>query len=517
MNNKSQVRTVALAVLVVAVLLCVMVAFMAGLVGGSVAYFVAQNSGAATSAAKISVAPTATADSNHESAIATPASTTVEAVNGTPSEQAALRPSQARPVPKPEEPVLGDSGGLTVTPRTTQQRATATPGGQAVSPELTLRQQMVFDRLWNVVNEKYVYADFNGVNWPAERIRITALVSSGISDAAFYNAMHMLIDSLHDDHSNFQTPAESAADDDRRKGTGTYVGIGITTDLNERKHYVYVLQVKPGSPAEKAGILPHDHILEVEGSPSVDADGHAAILLLRGPSGTAVNTLIETPGQAPRPVTITRGQIINSASVEYHLIPGTKRVGYILLPTFSEDNIQLKVRAVLKDLMLKGQGSLDGLIIDVRLNGGGQFRELTAIEGFFTTGRMGRLVTRGNASTSNFSVRAENVGNSQTVPLIILTSRSTASAAEVFAGSLQAAKRARIGGAKSSGNIEALFSYKFEDGSVLWLAEQAFQLPDGRSWEGKGLIPDLPVAAEWDEFTGNNDPVINAAAQDLGK
>lgn len=489
----------AVAVLAVGCMLCTVATMMTTLVGGTLGYLLTQTQ--ATDSA--SLAPTAR--------LVAPSATAIPALPK-PTSPGATDDRSATPyVPTAQSPALVETR---IRPTATlQATATAAP----VSRETTLRQARIFDKLWNAVNDKYVYPDFHGVDWLAARQRINSLINTGISDAAFYDAMHALIDGLKDDHSHFESPSESNADDSRRTGSGSYVGIGITTDVNDAQHYVYILQVKPGSPAEKAGLLPHDHFVEIEGSPSVDASGMPAIQKLRGPDGETVTVKVQTPGQPSRTVTIQRGQVKNGATVEYRMLPGEKKIGYIFLPTFAEDNIQQKVRDALRSLMKSGGGMLDGLIVDVRLNGGGQFRELSGIEGMFAKGRLGRLATRSNATTSQFTVRAESIGNSQTVPLIVLTSRSTASAAEVFAGSLQAAGRAKLGGAKSSGNIEALFSIPFEDGSVLWLAEEAFQLQDGRSWEGVGLIPDVPVTAEWDEFTGNADPVIDAAARELSR
>jgi carboxyl-terminal processing protease len=58
---------------------------------------------------------------------------------------------------------------------------------------------------------------------------------------------------------------------------------------------------------------------------------------------------------------------------------------------------------------------------------------------------------------------------------------------------------------------------EFEDGSRLWLAEEGFKLTDGRSWEGKGLSPDIVINTPWDEHTEENDPAIAAAVQELIK
>ena len=98
----------------------------------------------------------------------------------------------------------------------------------------------------------------------------------------------------------------------------------------------------------------------------------------------------------------------------------------------------------------------------------------------------------------------------------VLIGPSTASYAEVFAGSLQANGRAKLAGQKTAGNIARIpHGHDFEDGSEAWIAEETFHLPNGTNWEGKSLIPDIPVDSNWDEYTTDNDPIIAAAVSAL--
>jgi len=134
---------------------------------------------------------------------------------------------------------------------------------------------------------------------------------------------------------------------------------------------------------------------------------------------------------------------------------------------------------------------------------------------FFASGQMGEFVSR-NGATTPIRVRAAGIGNSQQVPLTVLISSATESFAEVLAGTLQAARRATLVGQSTAGNVEVLRSHEFEDGSRLWLAEETFRLPDGSSWEGSGLIPDVLIPLGWDEYTEDSDPVLAAALKRFG-
>lgn len=422
---------------------------------------------------------------------------------------AAPRTPTAVPTPGVEPTRTPAPPPPSATPPPTRPAATPSPTNTPEPPADAQRQLRVFQRLWSIVNTRYIYPDFNGVDWRKARTDTESAIRAGMGDARFHETLSDLIDSLGDEHSSFLTPEQVTAEDSEFAGQEEYVGVGIRWELNPDKGYTYVLQTFPNSPAEQAGVRAHDHILAVNGVPTVK-DGAADMSGVRGPAGTPVTLTLRAPGGVPRAVAIVRGTVQSAPRVESRLIPntGTKRIGYVLVPTFFEDDIGNRVRDALRGLMK--DGNLDGLILDMRINGGGAYSILSTNLGFFTSGRVGQLVNR-NDRPQALTVVAERVGNSQTVPLVVLVGRSTASYAEVFSGALQARKRAVLIGAPTAGNIETLRRYDFEDGSAVWIAEQTFELPDRSGWEGKGLTPNVAVTAEWDEFTADSDPGVRAA------
>ena len=369
--------------------------------------------------------------------------------------------------------------------------------------------------MWDIVNARYVYPDFNGLDWNAVRMSTLNRINAGIEDADFYLLMRDAIKQLRDEHSHFLSPEEAHQEMQEYEGDAQYVGIGVISDINYDKFYAYVLTVIPDSPAERAGILPHDHILKINGEPAVLVDGTINMPLLRGPAGTLVTVTVNSPGARPRTVVMERAKLSPEIPVSYHLIvSGTHQVGYLMIPTLFENSVGDDVRTALNQLISKGR--LDGLIIDMRVNSGGAYPELMRCLGFFTSGSVGSLTDRSGA-VQTLSARPEKVGNSQTVPIMVLTGSSTESFAEVFAGILNAKGRARIVGQKTAGNIETLHGHDFEDGSRAWIAEETFRLPAGGNWESQGLTPDILIDKAWDEFTEQNDPVIAAALEALLK
>lgn len=407
-------------------------------------------------------------------------------------------------VPGESQPTAMPSDVLNPPPAT--NRPTSTPPAQsAVSAETTQAQLQTFSALRDAVEQNYVYTDHNGRDWPGITARYQAAVEAGLTDDDFYTAMNQMIAELGDNHSYFQSPAQALADDTANSEGQNFVGIGILANPVAGTDSGSIIAIFPGSPADEAGLLPHDLLLEVDGQPYRDENGRARSL---GPEGTSFQLTYQRPGQDEKTVTMTRRAVSGSLPVDY-CIMANSRIGYMLLPTFLDQSIGDQVRTALQKLT--ADGLLDGLIIDNRENGGGSGKVLTATLAFFTSGDQGRFVSR--TQERPLEITGEDVGGSQTVPLVILAGPDTVSYGEVFTGVLQASGRAKVVGQATAGNVETLDRYEFGDGSRVWLAAEAFApvgLEPG-AWEGAGILPDVRAPARWDLFTGATDPALPAA------
>ena len=380
-----------------------------------------------------------------------------------------------------------------------------------VDAETTARHRRIFEQVWNTVNAQYVYPDFNGVNWNAVYAEYGARVDLGLSDEEFWGTLAAMIDLLGDDHSSFLTPAEARRQDNQLEGNLTYAGIGIYASAQVDQQQAIVFVVFSGSPAEAAGLRAHDAILAINDQPVVNPDGTDNLDRLRGLPGTRVTLLVKSPGAAPREVSLPRARIDGALRVSGRALvaePDT-RFGYMLIPTLWDASIESSARETLTELM--ADGPLDGLIIDMRTNGGGTSTNLLALLSIFTHGQRGEFVSRGEVRPLRLS--ADPIGNSQSVPLVILIGAATESYAEVFSGVLLEAGRARLVGAHSAGNIETVYGYDFEDGSRAWIARETFIPPSGDNWEKVGLAPSVRVDRAWDEFTEADDPYLAAALE----
>ena len=419
----------------------------------------------------------------------------------------------ARPTAVAEAPAPTPTPAPTATrpqptrPATAVPTSTPRPTLTPVAADSSL-QSTVLDEVLERVRAEYVYADYDAAGFEQRCEVIRKKIDAGLSAATFDEEMVALVESLNDDHSYFLTAAEV-----REEEQGSFVGIGISTELNIDKRYVFIERVFPDSPAARAGLKPHEHILAIDGEPSIDASGKSQTWRMRGDAATDVVLTLRRPGETnTRDVTVTRGDVLNVAEVEARLLPGPKKIAYLMVPSFDESDITVRTRRALQRVFRAAGGRVDGIIIDLRVNPGGRLSVMNDHLEFFTSGDLGRFVERDGAMRE-LRAAPERIGNSQVVKIVVLIGPSSASASEVFAGSLRAAEpdRVTLVGLPSAGNIESLSRNDLSDGAVLWLATAQFQLPDGSSWEGVGLQPEVTVNARWDEISPDADPVIDAA------
>ncbi len=371
-------------------------------------------------------------------------------------------------------------------------------------------QLRIFENLWNVVNDTYLYSDFNGFDWQAVKEEYNQKITAGLINEEFYSQMSDLIVSLRDEHSYFLTPQDVAAQDAAYEGKHDYVGIGIYVSAVPERQRGVILTVFPGSPAEAAGLKPRDSILSVDGTPILDEEGFLRDIV-RGPEGTSIDIVVQTPGEPPRQLNLTRQRITSTFSVDYRVITTSDglRIGYIFLMTFMDGTVDEQVEKALREMTL--DGPLDGLILDNRMNEGGSSLVLEPMLGYFSNGTLGYFIRR--SEKTPLLIKRNDINGSSDVPLVVLVGSGTASFGEIFSGIMQDAGRAHLIGTTTDGNVEILWGYDFEDGSELWLANETF-LPKNhpeQDWEQTGIIPDQIVQGDLDEYTIQTDPLILAA------
>lgn len=438
------------------------------------------------------------------SPVATPAS------SPTSTPQPTLAPTDTpRPTPTP---TLTPTPAPTATPTVTPYPLLPTP---TLAPLSANERQAIFEDVWTLVRDRYVYEDFGGVDWEAVRREFEPRIARAASAVEFYTLIKEMVGQLGDDHTRFDTPQEVAEEAARFDGGVAYAGIGAM--IRELPEGILITRLAPGGPAEQAGLQPRDLIIAVNGVPVSDTvtfGPGGPVAIVRGQPGTPVQLRIIDNSGAVRDVTVIRQVIPPDAFpiVEARRVPGTD-VGVVLIDTFNVSALDERVADAIRSLYQSGP--LDGLILDVRTNGGGRLDMLRRTLGLFLDGG---TIGSSSGRERSFSIdvpSGRTLPMLEQTPIVVLTSDETASAAEMFAAGMQFRRRARVIGTPSAGNTENLIGYDLDDGSRFWLAELVFRLPDGSLLEGKGVQPDRVVEVDWWRYAFEDDPQILAAVEEL--
>ncbi len=423
--------------------------------------------------------------------------------------------------PEPSPAVIQATS--TSTPTATTPTQVPAPTGRFLaepSPSAAVLSKATRDALfiqtWLFVNSLYVYPDYGGLNWQAVKEEYSEKVANATSDEEFYDLMREMIDLLGNEHSAFLSP--EAARLARLEDTiydNLQIPGGIGAYLGEVDGELVLVQVLPDNPAFEAGLQPGERIVAIDGVPwqkfaSVDE----VILAIIGEAGTEVILTVQSVDGVERQVPITRAVVdLEDGLIQGRLIEGT-RLGLLILNGFDSPQVAEVVRETLRELT--SSDTLEGLIVDVRANPGGDVDMLLDTLALFVDGgSIGSQAGRKEAYDLLIP-EGESMPELEGVPIVVLTGPRTNGAGECFAAGMQLHQRATILGMPSAGNTEYVSSHPLSDGSVLYLAEWVYELPDGALIEGRGVEPDVPVQMDWWLYGADDDPQIQAAIELLG-
>lgn len=312
---------------------------------------------------------------------------------------------------------------------------------------------------------------------------------------------------------------ESEIEDFRFMTTGQYGGIGAM--ITKRKEFVFISEPYEGFPAQKAGLMAGDKILEINGKSAKSKTTEEVSKVLKGQPNTSVTLLIERPHlDKPFEVTFEREKVsVKSVPYSAYIEDG---IGYVKLRSFTR-NCSKDIKSAIEDL--KKETELKGLILDLRSNPGGLLNESVDIVNLFVEKGEEVVSTRGKIKSWEKSYIANNKPLDTAVPLVILINSSSASASEIVSGAIQDLDRGVVIGQRSYGKglvqqtrklsynsqlkltvakyyipsgrcIQALdYSNRNEDGSVGKIADSlmtSFQTKNGREvFDGGGINPDI--------------------------
>ena len=313
--------------------------------------------------------------------------------------------------------------------------------------------------------------------WSLIRAKSPQVDASLLSKAAIAG----MIASLGDDSVAHLTP--EAYQRATQRTTGPYGGIGAYVTMQAGR---VVVSPMPNSPAERAGLQDGDVVLEANGQPLGDRGLEEVVSMVRGEAGTRLGLLVERGGEPePIEVQVVRGNI-EVASVDRSLLPGG--IGYVIITDFSE-NTGDELLTALEELT---RYDMLAVILELRNNAGDSVEAARRVASQFLPEGLVMYEIDSNDRRTDWRVNTGGIAIDD-LPMVVLVNEMTASAAEVVAGALQDAGRAKIVGAGTLGRGSANEFEELSDGSALYLPVTHWYTPSGRLIQGRGIAPDIEV------------------------
>ena len=316
-----------------------------------------------------------------------------------------------------------------------------------------------------------------------DRIR-SAYVEDVDDRTLFESAIRGMLESL-DPHSAYL--AETDYDDLQEATTGSFGGVGIEVSIADG--VVRVVTPLDDTPAERAGVLAGDVIVEIDGMPVEPDSLMPTVDAMRGEPGTKVELSVRRESaDEPIDFELVRA-VIEVASVDETMLePG---FGYIRIAQF-QDRTGRDVENALERLQAQHDDRLDGLVLDLRNNPGGVLQASVQVaDTFLSEGRI--VYTEGRLAGAETAYNATERDLADGAPIVVLVNEGSASAAEIVAGALQDHRRAVIMGTPSFGKGSVQTVLPLSQDRAIKLTTALYFTPNGRSIQAQGIVPDITV------------------------
>ncbi|MDQ2920828.1 MAG: S41 family peptidase [Acidobacteriota bacterium] len=382
----------------------------------------------------------------------------------------------------------------------------------------------VFDDAWSSINERYYDLKFNGLDWSAQRTTFRALAAAANSTDEFYSVLRRMIASLNDSHTKVFAPEEKFDWWHPR-----FVTSGIA--VREVDGFPTVVEVERDSEPQRAGVRAGDLIETVNGEPALSLINGRLTNSLSFASASsryrAFATVLEgTPGTSLE--IRWKGKNGNERSARFQRYWQQRELGLrirrrrgdvavIQIDAFTRPVVADFVRALKQKI-----AGARGVILDLRSNGGGDAEAMTDVASAFLqagfglgqfTGRDGSSFTIATHSKSPFM--PEPIEQTE-LPLVVLTSERTASAAEILIAALKTSKRAIVIGTETCGCVLAIRTrHLLPDGGLLDVSELDYQTAVGERLEKHGIKPDETVVVQRNDLYSGRDRAMELAVTKL--
>jgi carboxyl-terminal processing protease len=327
-------------------------------------------------------------------------------------------------------------------------------------------------------------------------------------DKLFDEGMTAGVKSLDDRFSAYFDPKQYKEFEEATDGAFEGVGMNVA----EVKRGLRVLTVFEGSPAERGGIEPGNLITGVDGRSLDGKTSEQATALIKGPAGTEVSLSVVDGKKPPRDVRLERARVdVPVVESEMKEAPDGRKIAHVRLSGFTS-GAHGEVRDAVDELLDKGA---EGVVLDLRDNGGGLLNEAVLISSIFIPD--GTIVsTDGRARPKRVFEATGNAIDSK-IPVVVLVNRSSASASEIVTGALQDRHRAEVVGTRTFGKGVFQEVRKLSNGGALDITVGEYFTPSGRNLggggvkQGAGIQPDIKASDDAD--TKQRDEALDVAVE----
>lgn len=305
-----------------------------------------------------------------------------------------------------------------------------------------------------------------------------------------------------DPHSFYMSPPE--AEEFRISLHSKLGGTGMRIGLIDSQYIV--MAVFEGNPAQRAGISVGDELMQLDDMATKGRNMDDVLSRLRGQPGTKVKIIVKPVGK-----TITRNVELQREEIKIGSVPYSgmidKKTGYIRLTGMTEkcsDDVLAALTALQKE------PGLEGIILDLRYNTGGLFKEATRIANFFI--EKGRVLVSTKGRQGDTVYYATETPVAPALPLVVLTSSMTASSAEILSGALQDNDRAVIIGQATYGKGLVGQIFSMGHGAEAVITTAFYYTPAGRCIQSKNYWEEGNGTSSEKKFTTHNGRIMKAAA-----
>jgi carboxyl-terminal processing protease len=377
----------------------------------------------------------------------------------------------------------------------------------------------VFDDVWETIQQRYYDPKYHGIDWQAKRAAFRPIAARAAGTYELYEVLRQMIASLKDAHTRVYSPDEKFD-----WWSPRYITVGVA--VREVEGTATVLHVEPNSAAARTDVRPGDIVVAVDDLPIKEFV--ARRLAAAGLSNDSdsryrvVSTLFDGPAGGNVKVSWTNNDGKQKSAVLQRYW-NQRQLGF---NSQRKDNIAiLRLDAFTQTVAFDFAKSLpavlegaEGIVLDLRSNGGGDAEAMADIASLFLEDgiNLGKFADRSGAAfeLQTFSKRLWRFPQfSMTkLPLVVLTSEGTSSAAEILVATLKTRGRARVVGTRTCGCVLAIRNrHALPDGGILDVSEFDYRTAAGLRLEGLGITPDDVISLRRADIYSRRDRAIEIA------